>query len=133
MKLARIFSKQERPMSRGVYAIPVICLPYFLMSLESHWNSHSIAYRAFLLIMSILFMIMWIVSTAKRLVDLRISQLWILPILVSLVLFVMAIFIHWPTYVFVSMAILMFTAQLPLLLIPSRTDLTTESSDGLQS
>jgi hypothetical protein len=136
METAQLTSWLNRRVSRSKHFWPVIALPYFLVDSPDHWDSRSILVRPFLLMIVVLAAVMWFHSTRGRLTDLSVSLLWVLPISIPLVFYVLAIYQHWlPLHFYLTVAFV-FGAQLPFLILPSRKDLVATligDSTGLQS
>jgi hypothetical protein len=66
----------------------------------------------------------WPLLTIGRLCELRLSWLWILPILVPIFTALIAVFDGWPLVVRIAEGIA-FVFQLPLFLLPKPKDLLT--------
>ena len=128
MNTARIFSKLNHPINRFNYSTPVILLPSFLLDCGDMQNAHSFAFGICSL-MSVLSLSMWIVGTNGRLLDLRLNRLWIFPLAIPLILYELSLYKHWSPQVFMLVTVIMFAVQLPLLILPSRINLTLNPSN----
>ncbi len=83
MKLARIFSKQGPPIDRWVYGLASITFLGVIADLTI-WNSVDSAGFVYNLILAALFVLTWPILTIRRLIELRLNLLWIVPILAPL-------------------------------------------------
>jgi uncharacterized membrane protein YhaH (DUF805 family) len=131
MNRTRIFSNSG-PVGRWTYALVAIVLLDSIIDVVRSWAPHDRAYLILNLVFFIFSVLAWPLLTIGRLRELRLSQLWILPILVPFAMAAVAVFEGWPVWFRVSMGVA-FVVQLPLVLLSRRTDLTTteiESSDG---
>ena len=124
MRIARIFSKQGPPIGRWDYVWPVILLPNLIIQTSTSWNSSGHPYLVFDSIMLLIFIFMWPLLTIRRLITLKFSRLWILPILVPIVVAMLAGAKGWRLVLTIALE-LAFVFQLPLVVLPWPRNLLT--------
>jgi uncharacterized membrane protein YhaH (DUF805 family) len=118
MKITQLFSKPGPPVNRWTYALVSILFLNSIMGLSSSSGRAEFIYNCVIFSFTVL---MWPLFTIRRLIDIRRSRLWILPILLPVVIALIALF-EGRKLVFGIAAGLAFTFQLPLILLPISKD-----------
>jgi hypothetical protein len=127
MKLARIFSTQAPPISRWSYGL--VSLTFLNVVTElAIWKPIGRVHLVFNLIIAGLFVLTWPLLTIRRFVELRLSLLWIVPILTPFAISVLADRYGLKIVTLVSLAV-QFIVLATFALLPPRTALTTTQVD----
>jgi hypothetical protein len=113
-----------------MFFTPTICLLYFLTELtETNFHGerglglvglvHSKGWYEFNLFMAVAFALQWTISISGRMLDLRLSRLWVTPFFVpwAIVFWTMA---RGSSHQVLVAMIFALAVQLPLMLLPSR-------------
>jgi len=130
MNIARIFSKERPPINRWIYTFAAIMLVSSLSDLAGSWTSQNRAYLVFDSLFPLICVLVWPLFAIRRLIDIRRSLLWMVPISVPLAIPLLAVFCGWSSIVIrVSLAIAL-AIQLPLMLLPPRKDLDATQVEG---
>jgi hypothetical protein len=116
-----------------MYGIVAAWFVYSLSQLGVNRFSHLNTKSVFYLIMTFGFAILWTIFTLRRLVDLRLNRLWIIPFALPLVFVVMTLK-RGPSIELGLVTVSALAVQLPLVLLPSRRNSESsksEDSEGL--
>jgi uncharacterized membrane protein YhaH (DUF805 family) len=130
--MARFFPKSDIPTTRPFQGLMAMWLAYWLCMLGKGPDESWIL--AFRLLLTLLTAYLWVAFTAVRLADLRLSRMWIAPILIPIGVAVLAIIMGRPKLDAVA-ALSFLAVQLPIFLMSRRKASTTTgiaSSDDLQ-
>ena len=130
--MSRLFSKLVRPRTRGLYInIPLWLFASLMFAFSHHqWNLLGPAW----IVLVVLNSVIWPFATIGRLADLRRSPLWVLPLSLSWIALVLALW--WARHshhsriagvMLLAPMALVLIVHLPLLLFPSRNLETCET------
>ncbi len=122
MRIIQLFSKSGPPVNRWTYAVIALLFPDSIMNLANSWNATDRLEFIFdcMIFFSLIFL--WPLFTVSRLIDIRRSRLWILPILLPIVAALIAA-LEGRTIVSRIAFGLALAFQLPLILLPKPKDL----------
>jgi len=127
MKLARIFSTQVPPIDRWAYLLGSITFLGVVNELVI-WKPIGHAHLVFNLILAALFVLVWPLLTIRRLVELRLSLLWFVPILTPFAISMVANDYGMKVVVIVGSTV-QFFVLVALALIPPRAALSVTQVD----
>src|ERR1035441_2492320 len=123
--MARFFPKSELPNIRLFGSMSAMWLVYGLLELSK--GPHTSLAITFYLIITLYTAYLWIGYTAIRLADLCVSRLWMLPIIFPVVLFTLALYLHWSLLDRIALTVAI-VVQLPLWILPTRKKLTIDTT-----
>ena len=128
MRLVQKFSKKPPHVSRLTYALVASFFLDSIVHLATWGDSQGRTDSVFYLVCYSIFVLVWPLMTVGRLLELRLSLLWIAPILAPLVIFVLAeqYGLHVVARVMLGVA---FIVQLPLVFLPPRAALVTHQPE----
>ncbi len=121
MNLGHVFSKGRHPNSLPIFGIWLVWLPLSVINLSESWGPHLTVKSLSWLVITLIYAVSWPFVAAKRLGQLRLSLLWILPILLPLAVLMLALCEQWRLTGAVALLVSL-AAQAPLLWLSPRED-----------
>lgn len=95
MNIASILLGPQQSRTGSSYAIAAVGFPMSIIFLSNAWAHHESLLIAFWVALTALYVVRWPIATIGRLIHLRMSRLWILPLLIPVVLLVAASLERW--------------------------------------
>jgi hypothetical protein len=128
MEWVRRFFSLKRPISGSNYALLALFSPLLIIHIAEGRIAQDRTPFDFYLIIAPLYALIWPLATMRRLVYLRLSRLWTLPILLPLAFLALELYMHWSHKVDAIALLLSLAVQAPLVFLSPRKALTTTES-----
>jgi hypothetical protein len=129
MDWSRILSKQGEPIGRLAYSMATILMLECLFDFAGSLTSHARVDFAFNLFFLSICLLVWPLLTLRRLIEIRASRLWILPILLPIAVGFFCAFKGWPIALRIT-NLVAFSVQLPLMFLPPLKELDATQVEG---
>jgi hypothetical protein len=133
MDWARTFFSLKRPISGSGYALVALLTPLIIIHIAEGWTAQDRTTFLFYLIVAPLYALIWPLATMRRLVYLRLSRLWILPILLPLGLLSLTLFWHYPHKITAMLLLVAVVVQAPLIFLSPRKHFQSENPNEPRS